>query len=324
MKVNRRFFIKSGLASLATIPLSAQTEEPSTPVEETRESMQVGCLVDTTLCIGCRKCEEACNRRNNLPRPEKPFTDKNVFRERRRPHKDAFTVVNQYPGSPSPDQKKVASTHCKVQCMHCLTPACVSACVVGAMTKLTDGSVVYNKDICLGCRYCMVACPFEIPAYEYEEPLIPRVRKCEFCTGTADNGKSTGANPACAAACPTEALVFGKRADLLALAKDRIKKRPDRYIDHIYGEKEAGGTSWLYLSGRDSREIDLLKMPSQSPAILTESIQHGIFKYGIIPLATYGILATVMWRSRKKEKAEEAIEQANEAAKEEAKEGGEK
>ncbi len=300
MKVNRRLFIKSGLASLAGIPLSAQTGPPSKPSEETRESMHVGCLVDTTLCIGCRKCEEACNRRNNLPRPEKPFTDKTVFRDRRRPHKDAFTVVNQYPGSPSPDQKKIGSTHCKVQCMHCLTPACVSACVVGAMRILTDGSVVYNKNICLGCRYCMVACPFEIPAYEYEDPLLARVRKCEFC---ADYSKNIGANPSCAAACPTEALVFGRRPDLLALAKDRIKKRPDRYIDYIYGEKEAGGTSWLYLTGRGIGEIDLIKMSAQSPAVLTEAIQHGIFKYGIIPLATYGVLAGLMWRNRKKEKA---------------------
>ena len=103
--------------------------------------------------------------------------------------------------------------------MHCLYPSCVSACIVGAMTKAPDGSVVYNPTICLGCRYCQIACPFEVPAYEFNEPLVPRVRKCELCT---DRAKGTGANPACAASCPTEALVFGRRADLVAMAKERI------------------------------------------------------------------------------------------------------
>jgi Fe-S-cluster-containing dehydrogenase component len=320
MKINRRFFIKSGLATLASDFLIAGTQKQSTesPPEspQKKESIHIGCLVDTTLCIGCRKCEEACNRFNNLPSPEQPFSDKTVFREKRRPHKDAYPIVNQYPGSPSADQKKVPHTHIKVQCMHCLTPACVSACVVGAMTILSDGSVVYNKDICLGCRYCMVACPFEIPAYEYEKPLLPRVRKCQFCAQPKQN---KGANPSCAAACPTEALVFGKRKDLVKLARDRIKKRPDRYIDYIYGEHESGGTSWLYLAGRTMQGLDLVKMSNQSPAVLTEAIQHGIFKYGIIPLAAYGFLSAVMWRNRKKEKPTPHI-----TPNESKKEGGEK
>jgi Fe-S-cluster-containing dehydrogenase component len=313
MGIKRRFFLKSAFASLLPASLSLGAEGES-------KSVHVGCLVDTTLCIGCRKCEEACNRRNKHPRPEKTFSDKTVFRKRRRPTSDAYTVVNQYPGKPSPDQKSVADTHCKIQCMHCLTPSCVSACVVGAMTKLTDGSIVYNKSICLGCRYCMVACPFEIPAYEYDDPLTPRVRKCVFC---AEYDKNKGADPACAAVCPTEALVFGKRESLLTLAKDRIKKRPDRYIDHIYGENEAGGTSWLYLVGRPHQEIDLLPMPGKSPAVLTESIQHGIFKYGLLPLTIYGALGAIMWRYKRKEKIgnEKETETQSETP---AEEGGEK
>lgn len=297
MSINRRFFIKASLASLAPLCLGAEEEKPAGG-----ESLHVGCLVDTTLCIGCRQCEAACNRRNKLARPDNSFNDRTVFRNKRRPTREAYTVVNQYPGSPSPNQKSVQNTHCKVQCMHCLTPACVSACVVGAMVKLNDGSVVYNKGICLGCRYCMVACPFEIPAYEYDDPITPRVRKCVFC---AEYKKKKGADPACAAACPTEALVFGKRKDLLTLARHRIKERPDRYLDHIYGENEAGGTSWLYLTGRPAPEIDLPKVPAGSPALITESIQHGIFKYGIIPIAAYGLLSAMMWRSHRKEEAAE-------------------
>jgi ferredoxin len=181
--------------------------------------------------------------------------------------------------------------------MHCLYPSCVSACIVGALIKTSDGAVVYNPRICIGCRYCQVACPFEIPAYEFKEPLTPRVRKCEFC---ADHASGTGSNPACAASCPTEALVFGRRAELTAMAKDRLKRRPDRYINHIYGETEVGGTSWLYLTGRPLRDVGLLELPETPPPQRTEAIQHGIFKNGIIPIAFYGLLAGIMWYNNRK------------------------
>jgi Fe-S-cluster-containing dehydrogenase component len=258
----------------------------------------VGVLVDTTLCIGCRKCEEACNRRNHLPRTVDSFSDREVLRAFRRPSEDAFTVVNQFPGSPSPDQATLPMTFAKVQCMHCLIPSCVSACIVGALTKAADGAVVYDPTICIGCRYCMVACPFEIPAYQYHTALAPKVRKCEMCTGTTPAG---GADPACAAACPTEALVFGKRADLLAIAHQRLEQRPDRYLQHVYGEREVGGTGWLYLAGRPVQQLGLLELPERAPALRTEAIQHGIFKYGILPFALYGTLAAIMWRNRERE-----------------------
>lgn len=294
MTIKRRDFIKVGLAA------ACLTETGKAEGAGQEENNQVGCLVDTTLCIGCRQCEDACNRRNKLARPSAPFNDRTIFRRERRPTEQAFTVVNEYPGSPSPDLANLEQTYCKVQCMHCLHPACVSACIVGALTRTRDGAVVYNREICLGCRYCMVACPFQVPAYEYGDPLTPRVRKCEFCTET--NGK-TGANPACAAACPAEALVFGKRSELLTLAGERIKTRPDRYLPHIYGENEVGGTSWLYLTGRPGAEIHLLNLPDNAPPLRTESIQHGIFRYGIIPIAVYGLLGGIMWRNVHKEAA---------------------
>jgi len=293
MKLTRRALLKLGLAATSGAADALAADESQTPKEKSPSSPDyVGVLVDTTLCIGCRKCEEACNRRNHLPRTAESFSDRDVLRTFRRPTEIAFTVVNRFPGSPSPDQAGLPQTYCKVQCMHCLYPSCVSACIVGALTKSPDGAVVYNPTICIGCRYCQIACPFEIPAYEFHEPLKPRVRKCEFC---ADRAKGTGANPACAASCPTEALVFGRRADLVAMAKDRLKKRPDRYLDHIYGDAEVGGTSWLYLTGRPIQEIGLLKLPDSPPPQLTEAIQHGIFKYGAIPVAFYGLLAGIMW-----------------------------
>jgi len=299
MELNRRTLLTLGIAVTTGASASRVAAGESQTSKDARppSANYVGVLVDTTLCIGCRKCEEACNRRNQLPRTAESFSDRDVLRSFRRPTETAFTVVNQFPGSPSPDQTGLPRTYCKVQCMHCLYPSCVSACIVGALTKSADGAVVYNSTICIGCRYCQIACPFEIPAYEFHVPLTPRVRKCEFC---ADRVKGTGANPACAASCPTEALVFGRRADLVAMAKDRLKRRPDRYVNHVYGDAEVGGTSWLYLAGRPAREIGLLDLPDTPPPQLTEAIQHGIFKYGIIPTAFYGLLAGIMWYNHRK------------------------
>ena len=311
-KVNRRTLLKLGLAASAGTATSAMAAGgPQAPqAAEVRSEDTVGVLVDTTLCIGCRKCEEACNRRNHLPRTAESFSDRDVLRSFRRPSETAFTVINQFPGSPSPDQAGVAQTYVKAQCMHCLYPSCVSACIVGALTRAADGAVIYNPTICIGCRYCQIACPFEVPAYEFHEPLTPRVRKCEFCTNRA---QGTGANPACAASCPTEALVFGRRAELLDMAKSRIKRRPDRYIDRVYGEKEVGGTAWLYLTGRPVQEIGLLELPDTAPAQRTEAIQHGIFRYGMIPVAFYGLLAYLMWRNNP-ERSDEMPITGNDAA----------
>ncbi len=294
MGVNRRTFFKvAGASVAASLPLkTVRAEEPKPATSE-----PIGCLVDTTKCVGCRKCEEACNRTNRLPMPDKPFDDLWVLRERRRPDATRFTVVNSYPGKPSPVQTDREKTNIKVQCMHCLDPACVSACIVGALTKSEIGPVVYDADKCIGCRYCMVACPFEIPAYEYGNPTVPRVMKCTYCV---DEGKNSGASPACAAACPMEAIVFGKRSELLELGHRRIEAEPDRYQDRIYGEKEVGGTSWLYLTGRPAEELDLPKLPETAPPRLSESIQHGIFNYGAIPLVFYGSLAGAMWMSNRK------------------------
>jgi Fe-S-cluster-containing dehydrogenase component len=300
MALSRRALLNLGLAAspLAATAAWAATEEKKPKDEGGPARDYAAVLVDTTLCIGCRKCEEACNRRNHLPRTAQSFSDRDELRSFRRPSEGAFTVVNQFHGSPSPDQAALPYSYCKVQCMHCMLPSCVSACIVGALTKSADGAVVYNPTICIGCRYCQVACPFEVPAYEFDVALKPRVRKCEFCT---DRAKGTGANPACAASCPTEALVFGARTALLAMARERLRKRPDRYVNHIYGEKEVGGTSWLYLTGRPTAELGLLKLPERAPALRTEAIQHGIFKYGVLPIAFYGALAGLMWFNNRKE-----------------------
>ena len=262
-----------------------------------------GVLVDLTTCIGCRKCEWACNRRNGLEEQTlEEFEDKSVFREMRRPDQEHFTVVNAW----EKDGERGGSVWAKVQCMHCNDPACSSACVVTAFSKLENGAVVYDPWRCMGCRYCMVSCPFQVPAYEYDDALTPRVRKCEFC----NEETSAGGVPACVEVCPVEALTYGPRDKLVELAKERMAARPDRYVDRVYGEHEVGGTAWLYIAGQDFTSLGFPELPEQAPPELTEKIQHGVFKGFIPPLALYALLGQAMWMTerRKRKEADEEVD----------------
>jgi len=214
-----------------------------------------GVLFDSTKCIGCRKCEAACNRVNELPAQPVPFDDLTVLDSRRRTHHDTFTVVNKYSVNDKPVYRKQ-------QCNHCLEPACASACFVGAFVKDKTGAVSHDASKCVGCRYCMIACPFEIPTYEYHDPITPRVRKCTMCQPRIEEGKL----PGCVEDCPKGALVFGRREDLLNIARERIRKHPRVYIDHIYGEREMGGTSWMYISGVPFEKIGMREDLGVTPA----------------------------------------------------------
>jgi Fe-S-cluster-containing dehydrogenase component len=180
----------------------------------------------------------------------------------------------------------------KVNCLHCEDAACVSACIVGALEKDPRGPVLWNAWECIGCRYCLVACPFQIPAYEYDNALTPRVMKCNLCAERT----LEGGVPAC------EALVFGRRDELLELARQRIRDYPGRYVPHIYGEHEVGGTSWLYLADRSFREIDLPDVPDEPPGKVTEGIQHGIFKGFSGPLMLFALLGVLMKSSSDRRK----------------------
>lgn len=191
--------------------------------------MSSAILVDITRCVGCEECVLACKEENDLGP------------DRLRPGQQAVdglsatrfsTILRQ------PDDHFV-----RQQCRHCLEPACVSACLVGAMQKTPEGPVIYDTELCMGCRYCLVACPYGIPRYEWDASA-PLVRKCTMCYSRIREGRE----PACVEACPEDALVFGERDDLLAEAHERIAARPDRYMDHVFGETEVGGTSVLYVA----------------------------------------------------------------------------
>ena len=245
MNLNRRNLMKIAGAAGAGAALTGGALASTTTRGAAKNA--VGVLVDTTRCVGCRACEAACSEANGLAAPEKPGDDA-VFAARRRTGPTAFTVVNKSSErSPAGEER-----YAKTQCMHCVTPACASGCVVKALEKTAAGPVVYHEDRCLGCRYCMIACPFGVPKYEYTK-AAPLVRKCTFCAARQEKGLP----PACTDACPSGALTFGKRADLLEEAKTRIYQNPSKYVHEIYGEDEAGGTSWLYISDVPSASLTL-------------------------------------------------------------------
>ncbi len=285
MSIPRRQFLKTaglGIAALTAGPAHAwESKAPDDPL---------GCLIDVTRCIGCRKCELACNQVNSLPEPDTSFEDMRVLDAKRRPTAGAYTVVNRYYPGPLDDRGKLTPSFVKVQCMHCQDPACVSACVTGALSKKENGAVFYDVSRCIGCRYCMVACPFEIPAYDFHEPLTPEVRKCTFCIDRLEEGKI----PGCASICPTEAITFGRRSVLLRLARERIEGDPGRYENHIYGEHEAGGTSWLYIAGQPFRKLGFPAVPDEPLPRRSETIQHALFSYLWSPAALFAALALTM------------------------------
>jgi len=247
-----------------------------------------GMLVDTTQCIGCRKCEWACAQANRLStQPSEAFEDQSVFDTPRRMTAKAYTVVNRY-ANPSNENQPI---YTKIQCMHCLRPACASACIVGALRRQPSGAVTYDAWKCLGCRYCMVACPFQAPAYEYDNPLNPVMSKCNFCFARV---QQEGAVPACADICPPMALTFAKRSELVRQAHERVAAEPNRYFSRVYGEHEVGGTGWLYLTSRPPVELGFLELGDKPIPQLTETIQHSVFKAGLPPLLLYGLLGLAM------------------------------
>lgn len=260
--VNRRNVLK-GLLTAALTTVFPRSEKSASAHDFEGYESNLGVLVDLNRCIGCRSCEAACNKEQGLPAPEVAFDDYRVFeqmhdgRQGRRTDQTRYTVVNRYdsPGWEHPLFKKI-------QCNHCLEPACLTACFVNAYTKTPEGAVVYNPDVCVGCRTCMIACPFSIPAFRYDSAFEPRIMKCVFCY---DTRLSKDRPPACVEACPMEALTFGNRKTLLRIARKRIREQPRHYQNYIYGEHEAGGTSWLYISPQPFAEagfdMDVPKQP---------------------------------------------------------------
>ncbi len=204
-------------------------------------------LYDATMCIDCKMCEQACADRNKLP-----YTDKVAAEEELSAHK--LTAV-----------EAKGDKFMRRLCMNCEDPTCASVCPVAALQKTPEGPVTYDASRCIGCRYCMMACPFNVPKYEWGS-LLPRVKKCDMCADRVAAGKPT----ACAEICPTGATKFGDRDALIAEAKERIAKNPGQYFNHIYGLNEVGGTSVLLLSSVPFAEFGYrTNLPKQPLPMLT-------------------------------------------------------
>lgn len=230
--MDRRCFLKSvGVAGATAL---ATHRSDAAQIDDSDDDRLLGVLVDTTQCVGCRNCEEVCAEANGLPVPD--VGDESVFESERSPSDHQFSVINRF----ETDKGEVFA---KKQCMHCIQPACASACLTKAMLKTPEGPVIWREDKCMGCRFCMVSCPFDMPKFEYHS-AVPKIQKCILCWERIAEGQQ----PACVENCPAEALKFGKRSELIREARRRIHNDPDNYVEHIYGEHEVGGTGWLYLA----------------------------------------------------------------------------
>jgi formate dehydrogenase iron-sulfur subunit len=232
-------------------------------------------LFDDTKCIGCGACMQACRTENGLPETNATeLTDKQ------------FTVLKKTTG-------KQGEVNYRRLCMHCQEPTCASVCPVGALHKTATGPVVYNASICLGCRYCIQACPFSVPRYEWSS-LSPRVRKCTFCADRLAAGKIN----ACAEICPTGATLAGERDELLKEARSRLAAEPDKYVQKIYGEHDAGGTSVLMLS---SVPFSQLGLPDNLPAEPLPALTfRALSKIPTLVFAGSFTLAGLWWLTKRK------------------------
>jgi Fe-S-cluster-containing dehydrogenase component len=295
--MNRRqaFRTMLGMGGALAVPpnaASALTEEhPAHPVAP---HDAVAMLFDSTICTGCKACMPACNEANGLAADtllsggiwDMP-TDlnaqtKNIIQLYHEPQGNGFAYV-------------------KRQCMHCLDPACVSGCPFGSLKKADWGAVTWNSSLCIGCRYCEVACPFEVPKFQWDS-WNPKIVKCEFCY---DQRLKKDLQPACTAACPTGAVIFGKRDHLLTQAKDRISAAPNKYFENrAYGEHEAGGTQVLYLSGVPFEKLGLPTLGSVSLGHYATKVTSVIYKWLSGPLLMAGILGVAIKKNWDRHEAE--------------------
>jgi formate dehydrogenase iron-sulfur subunit len=238
----------------------------------------VAVLIDIHRCVGCEMCVYECKAANGLPDTEEKALSAT-----------AYKVV----------QEK-AERFIPRQCMHCIDAACVSVCPVGAFWKDDTGAVNYSGNRCIGCRYCQLACPWKIPTFEWEKQL-PLLQKCKLCSHRLAEGE----RPACVEACPFDAMAFGTREEMLALAKKRIAENEGLYVDHIYGEHEVGGTSFMYVSDVPFDELGLRTDLPQSP--LPDATWKALEKVPNIALVGGSLMYGIYWITSRRDEVKKHL-----------------
>jgi Fe-S-cluster-containing dehydrogenase component len=311
MGISRRELLKGAAVAGVAAGAAALTSEAEArePVPGRPEAL--GMLFDSTLCVGCRACQTACKTANNLPTDTAKAAG-GVYDAPSDLNGTTKNVIKAFGGNT--DQAQFM----KQQCMHCVDPSCVSVCMMGALHKEGEGKrlldfekkngsgiVLYDKELCVGCRYCQIGCAFNVPKFEWYD-TFPRIVKCELCRHRGDAKKSgplAVANPACCEVCPRAAVIFGKHDELLATAKARVKADPARYNQKVYGETDGGGTQVLYLTakGVTFQDLGLPALPEESSAHFSESVSHAPYLGGITPVALYAAMAFVISRNKKSE-----------------------
>jgi len=282
MTMDRRTLLKGAAAAGAGLAVSnATSAEASTRPVAPPDA--VGMLYDATRCIGCRACVTACKSANNM--------EGNLYDPPNDLDGQTKNIIKLYEEG---DEK----SYMKQQCMHCIDPGCVNACMIGAFKKREYGIVTWDKDRCIGCRYCQVACPYNVPKFQWDT-AVPEIVKCELCNHMLARGEE----PGCCQACPKEAVIYGTYPELLADARQRIAEHPERYYPagdpQIFGDTEGGGTQVLYLAGVDFEKLGLPSLGDEGVGVQARTIQHGIYRGFIAPVALYGVLGAVLWRNRR-------------------------
>jgi formate dehydrogenase iron-sulfur subunit len=226
--LTRRQFLKLSGATIGAAAAASAVRTAGASEKADRDAVP-SMLIDISRCVGCGNCQRSCIKANNLNPTADQMNELSA---------QTYTYLQRF------DLENGETRWVKRQCMHCLDAGCASACPVSALYQTPEGPVNYRPNRCLGCRYCMVSCPFGVPRFEWEDGLTPEIRKCMLCYERLQEGRM----PACAENCPSGALKFGKRGDLLKEAKARIAANPSCYVNQVYGEREAGGTAKLYIS----------------------------------------------------------------------------
>jgi len=300
--MKRRDFLKAAVGGAATLGTSgvATARENLKPAPEA-----VGMLYDSTLCVGCKACVSKCKEVNDMP----PVTlNGDVHYDSAKDLSgDTLNVIKIYKDGTAKvkDSEVDGFAFEKRSCMHCVDPGCVSVCPTTSMRhdKVT-GIVTYNQSSCIGCRNCTMGCPYNVPQFEYDNPF-GQIQKCQMCNQEGVELINKGGMTGCAEVCPTGATLFGPRKLLMEEAKRRVALKPGEiynyprgdlskpesyhekavpaYKQHVWGEKEAGGTNVLHISSIPFDKLGMPPLQERSYASIAEGVQHTLYSYLALP-----------------------------------------